>query len=95
MSTYPIFNNHKGEKLVYYSCPKNANSSAKLFFAKHLDIENEYYFIEDLLPRHKTKEGDELINKKHKGKKNLINIFPNYQEFEKVNIQIDKFIHIW
>ena len=37
---YGIFKNKKTNKtLVYYPCPKNANTSAKLFFAKHLGID--------------------------------------------------------
>ena len=40
MSKYIIFENKKGESLVYYPCAKNANSSAKLFFIKQLGKEN-------------------------------------------------------
>ena len=84
MSTYPIFNNKDNKTLVFYACAKNANTSAKLFFAKHLGIENNFYFIEDDIPRYKTRESLDLVNKKL-GKKNLINIWPNYQKFTEVN----------
>ena len=67
MSTYPIFKNNKNETLVFYACAKNANSSAKLFFAKHLGIENNFFFIEDDIPKHKTKESLDVIEK-HFGK---------------------------
>jgi len=83
MSTYPIFENKKKQTLVFYACAKNANSSAKLFFAKHLGIENKFFFIEDKIPKYKTKESLNLI-KNYDGKKNLINIWPNHQKFEKV-----------
>ena len=53
MSKYIIFQNKKGESLVYYPCAKNANSSAKLFFIKQLKKENEIFFIEDEIPRYK------------------------------------------
>jgi len=85
MSVYPTFKNKKGQTLIYYSCPKNGNTSAKLFFAKHLKIETDFYFTEDILPRYKRKEAGDLIKKNYQGKNNLINIFPNYQKFAKVN----------
>ena len=72
-STYGIFKNKKsGKKLVYYPCPKNANSSAKLFFAKHLGIENKFFFIEDDIQGFNKKKYSEYENK-HKDKQNLIN----------------------
>lgn len=83
MSTYPIFKNKKNKTLVFYSCAKNANTSCKLFFAKHLAIDKKFFFIEDEVPRHLLKESSLSINK-NVGKKNLINIWPNYQEFKKV-----------
>ena len=47
-SVYGIFiNKNNGKKLVYYPCPKNANSSAKLFFAKHLGVDSQFIFISD------------------------------------------------
>ena len=87
MSTYPIFNNKDNKTLVFYACAKNANTSAKLFFAKHLGIENNFYFIEDDIPRYKTRESLNLA-KENVGKKNLINIWPNYQKFSGVKADI-------
>ena len=52
-SKYVFFVNKKNnKKLVYYPCPKNANSSAKLFFARHLGIENKFLFLGDEKPRY-------------------------------------------
>ena len=87
MATYPIFNNKKNETLVFYSCPKNANTSAKLFFAKHLGIEKNFYFIQDEIPKFKKKESLKKIQeiKKKNKKTNLINIWPNHQKFTKVD----------
>ena len=51
--TYAIFQNkNTGKKLVYYPVAKNANSSAKLFFLKHLKIDKNYYFLSDKVPEY-------------------------------------------
>ena len=42
-----LTNKHTNKKLVYYPVAKNANSSAKLFIIKHLNLENKFYFEED------------------------------------------------
>jgi len=82
-SQYPIFTNKKnGKRLVYYSCPKNANTSAKLFFAKHLGIENKFRFTEDDIPRYLHKK-----SMLEENKINLINFIPNYQKFQKINAE--------
>ena len=44
-SVYPRFKNNKKEYLVYYPCKKNANSSAKLFFMKHIGFVHDKYSI--------------------------------------------------
>ena len=82
-SDYFVFINKKtNKKLVYYPVKKNANSSSKLFFLKHLGIENQFYFIEDDLPRYKhTKE----IYDKHKGKNNIIGFLPSVP-FKEINV---------
>ena len=77
MSKYAIFYNKDNQSLVYYSCPKNANTSAKLFFAKHTDNENNFVFLSDKIPKY-------LQPKKIKGIGNLENFIPNYQPFAKV-----------
>ena len=82
-STHAIFTNkHNEKKLAYYPCPKNANTSAKLFFVKHLGVENKFKFIGDKIPSFKQTKKD--LN----GKKNLVNFLPNYQPFFKIYIDI-------
>jgi hypothetical protein len=82
MSNYGIFKNKKGKTLVYYPCPKNANSSAKLFFAQHLDLANNFIFVSDEVPRYKQE-------KKHFGnKQNLVNFLPTKQPFKKIDADI-------
>ena len=76
MSSYGIFKNKKGKTLVFYPCPKNANSSTKLFLAKHMGLENNFVFVGDRIPRYKQKNSDFK-------KKNLINFLPTKQPFEK------------
>jgi hypothetical protein len=71
-------NKINGKKLVFYPCPKNGNSSAKLFFAKHLGLDKDYVFIGDKIPRYQQKVDD------FGGKKNLINFLPTKQPFEKI-----------
>ena len=42
---YPVFVNKKtNEKLAFYPVKKNANSSAKLFFASHLGLVDKFFF---------------------------------------------------
>ncbi len=64
-SYYAIFENkNNGKKLIYYPCPKNANTSAKLFFARHLGIENKFVFLSDNIPQYKQSRSIfEKINK--------------------------------
>ena len=82
-STHAIFTNkHNEKKLAYYPCPKNANTSAKLFFVKHLGVESKFKFIGDQIPSFKQTKKD--LN----GKKNLVNFLPNYQPFCKLNADI-------
>ena len=82
-SIYGIFiNKRTNKKLAYYPCPKNANTSAKLFFLKHLGIENEFVFIGDDIPNYMQKEID--FNKK----KNLVNFLPCKQPFSKVDVDL-------
>lgn len=87
MSTYPIFSNNKKQTLVFYSCPKNANTSVKLFFARHLGIENNFYFIEDEIPKYMKEESHKkrMEIKEKNTKTNLINIWPNHQKFSKAD----------
>ena len=82
---YPVFTNKKNNKLVFYPVKKNANSSAKLFFAKHLGIEDKFYFLEDEKPRYLLSRRD---YKKYSQKHNLMQFFVNNSKFERVNIEI-------
>ena len=83
--TYAIFQNkNTGRKLVYYPVAKNANSSAKLFFLKHLKIDKNYYFLSDKVPEYKVNEDSKYKNLDKKY--NLVNFLPSYTPFEKINV---------
>tara|TARA_A100001011_G_scaffold365422_1_gene417088 strand:- start:176 stop:802 length:627 start_codon:yes stop_codon:yes gene_type:complete len=83
MSKYAVFTNKTTtKKLVYYPCPKNANTSAKMFFAKHLNVDKNFHFLGDQIPQiEQTPEqyGDKL---------NIIGIIPSKQPFKKINVDI-------
>ena len=83
--TYAIFQNkNTGRKLVYYPVAKNANSSAKLFFLKHLKIDKNYYFLSDKVPEYKVNEDSKYKNLDKKY--NLVNFLPSYTPFEKIDV---------
>tara|TARA_X000000950_G_scaffold62464_1_gene76252 strand:- start:2478 stop:3131 length:654 start_codon:yes stop_codon:yes gene_type:complete len=83
--TYAIFQNRNtGRKLVYYPVAKNANSSAKLFFLKHLKIDKNYYFISDKIPEYKINEDPKYKNLDKKY--NLVNFLPSYTPFQKIDV---------
>jgi len=83
--TYAIFQNRNtGRKLVYYPVAKNANSSAKLFFLKHLKMDKNYYFLSDKVPEYKVNEGSKYKNLDKKY--NLVNFLPSYTPFEKIDV---------
>ena len=83
--TYAIFQNRNtGRKLVYYPVAKNANSSAKLFFLKHLKIDKNYYFLSDKVPEYKVNEDSKYKNLDKKY--NLVNFLPSYTPFEKIEV---------
>ena len=80
-SDYAIFENKtNGKKLVYYPCPKNANTSAKLFFAKHAGIENKFIFLSDKIPQYK--QSRDLFQKEKKI--NIVSFLPSKQKFKKI-----------
>ena len=82
-SIYGIFiNKRTKKKLAFYPCPKNANTSAKLFFLRHLGIENEFIFIGDNIPLYQQNEND------FNGKKNIVIFLPSKQPFLKVDVDI-------
>tara|TARA_B100001027_G_scaffold209331_1_gene175361 strand:+ start:252 stop:905 length:654 start_codon:yes stop_codon:yes gene_type:complete len=83
--SYAIFQNRNtGRKLVYYPVAKNANSSAKLFFLKHLKIDKNYYFISDKVPEYKINEEPKYNNLDKKY--NLVNFLPSYTPFSKIDV---------
>ena len=83
--TYAIFQNRNtGRKLVYYPVAKNANSSAKLFFLKHLKIDKNYYFLSDKVPEYKINKDSKYKNLDKKY--NLVNFLPSYTPFEKIDV---------
>lgn len=83
MSTYGVFENKKtGKKLVYYPCPKNAHTSAMMFFVRHLKVENKFTFIGDKIPKYKQ------IQKDLSGKINLHNFLPNFRKFSIVKTDL-------
>tara|TARA_B100001245_G_C22805789_1_gene388239 strand:- start:42 stop:692 length:651 start_codon:yes stop_codon:yes gene_type:complete len=82
-SVYGVFRNKNTNKtIVYYPCPKNANTSAKSFFLKHLGIENNFKFVGDKIPKYKQNIKD------FDGKNNLIHFLPTKQKFIKINADI-------
>ena len=82
---YAIFINKKNnKKLVFYPVAKNANTSAKLFFIRHLGLEEKFFYIEDI-PRYKHTKA---MYDTHIGKHNLINFFPPYTSFKEMPVDI-------
>ena len=79
MSKYLILKNNLNQTLVYYPVPKNANTSAKLFIAKHLKIDDRFIFIGDKIPRYLQKRED------LKSKESIVRFLPSKQKFKKVN----------
>ena len=83
MSKYAGFTNKtSNKKLIYYPCPKNANTSAKMFFAKHLNVDKDFLFLGDSIPQ------IEQTPDHYGGKQNIIGIIPSKQPFEKINVDI-------
>ncbi len=83
MSTYAVFTNKvTKKKLIYYPCPKNANTSAKMFFAKHLNVDQHYLFLGDQIPQADQTAED------YEGKQNIIKLIPSKQPFEKKKVDI-------
>ena len=81
---YPVFTSNKnGKKLAFYPVKKNANTSSKLFFASHLGIEDNFFFLEDEMPRFKqTKK----MHDSFKNKSNLINLYQGKYAFQKISV---------
>lgn len=80
-SKFLVFENDQNQTLIYYNCPKNANSSGKLYFAHHLGISHEYTFLSDEIPEYQQIEKIKAGNDPYKGKKKLVNFMPSKQPF--------------
>ena len=78
-----LTNKHTNKKLVYYPVAKNANSSAKLFIIKHLNLENKFYFEKDEIPLFKKNQNNLSIEEE---KYNLVNFIPSYTKFKKIEV---------
>ena len=79
---YLIFTNkNTNKKLVYYPVAKNANSSAKLFLIRHLNLEDKFYFEEDSIPLYQKK----TTNHNYDKKLNIVNFIPSYTRFKEVD----------
>jgi len=78
--SYGLFTNTKKNKtLCYYPVPKNANTSAKLFFAKHLGIEDRLIHTEK--PLYKI-----IPNEDFKGKTPVWKWLPSKNAFVKQEV---------
>ena len=83
MSKYAVFTNKTtNKKLIYYPCPKNANTSAKMFFAKHLNVDKHFLFLGDETPQIEQKP------EQYEGKQDIIGIIPSKQPFKKINVDV-------
>ncbi len=75
MSIYPLFTNKKGQTMIFYPVPKNANTSAKYFLIKHMDKESEYKTPIDL-------NDENAIRYLSKELPKVTNFLPSKQEFD-------------
>jgi len=78
-----LLTSKENQTLLYYPVPKNANSSLKLFFIRHLGNEKDYLFLSDKAPEYTFRDLFQDILKKE-NKKNLITFFPLKQKFLKI-----------
>ena len=72
------------QKISFLSCSKKCKHISKIFLAKHLGIEEKFYFLEDKIPRFKLNK--ELL-KNYKKKYNIIDFLPPYSRFEKLDVE--------
>ena len=83
MTKYAVFTNKiTNKKLLYYPCPKNANTSAKMFFAKHLNVDKNFLFLGDKIPQ------IEQTPDQYGDKLDIIGIIPSKQPFKKINVDV-------
>ena len=83
---YVVFNNKiKQRRLVFYPVAKNANSSAKLFFLRHLKLEKNYHFVYDEKPAYTLVNDKDF--KSFDPKYDIVNFMPSYTPFSKVDAE--------
>lgn len=82
MSKYLILKNKLNQSLVYYPVPKNANTSVKMFIARHLNIDDNFIFVGDKIPRYLQKKED------LKSKESIVRLLPSKQKFGKVSADL-------
>lgn len=74
-SYYARFTNRIGRNLVFYLCPKNANTSIKSLFVSHLNLGSQFIFLGDHTPKYMLKAED------FHNKNNLVDFMPAKQPF--------------
>ncbi len=78
------------QSFAFYPVKKNANTSAKIFFAKHLNLDHKFYYIDDAIPRYQVYTNQKalkfMFSNQKAGKKNLNHFVANNKPFEKVNV---------
>tara|TARA_Y100000022_G_C13217811_1_gene360784 strand:- start:74 stop:724 length:651 start_codon:yes stop_codon:yes gene_type:complete len=79
MSLYGIFKNKDNKTLVYYPVPKNANSSAKYFLAKHCGVDKNFKKVIDLNDPNSKIENDDVQSEKTKPA--ISSFLPSKQKF--------------
>lgn len=88
-SKFLVLENDQNQTLIYFNCPKNANSSGKLFFVQHLGLSKEFAFLSDDIPEYQQIEKIKAGNDPYDGKKKLINFMPSKQPFVRFGEEID------
>ena len=74
-SYYARFTNRIEQNLVFYLCPKNANTSIKSLFVSHLNLGSQFIFLGDHTPKYMLKAED------FHNKNNLVDFMPAKQPF--------------
>lgn len=83
--THLVFENHKLDKMIYYNCPKNANTSVKQFLVNHIGYSDSFEFVQDEIPEHILRE------KKYDFEKNIISAIPSKQPFINLKLLYPKY----
>ena len=83
MSLYGIFRNKDNKTLVYYPVPKNANSSAKYFLAKHCGVDKNFKKVIDLNDPNSKIVNDDVQSEKTKPA--ISSFLPSKQKFSVID----------